>query len=62
MSNIDIVALTRKVEQQTRHSTSRQSLERLKQAGILEANGDLSPKYYSKQAIRQQKQSHQAKT
>lgn len=54
MSTVDIVSLTQSVKQLRRESTSEQRLSRLKEAGLLEENGDPSPNYYPKKSIRQE--------
>jgi hypothetical protein len=51
MSTVDIVSLTQSVKRLRRHSTPEQRLSRLKEAGLLKDNGELSPNYYPKNFI-----------
>ena len=48
MSTTNISILTEYIEKKKSTSTSRERVERLKQAGLLQENGKLNPEFYTK--------------
>lgn len=58
MSTIEISILTEYVEKQRNSSTSRKRLKRLKDAGLLQKNGELNPEFYTESVIKAYKNSN----
>lgn len=58
MSTTNISILTEYIEKKKSTSTSRERVERLKKAGLLQENGELNPEFYTKVILQMYKDSN----